>query len=71
MSYRRAWMLIDELNRQFGEPVVRAQPGGAKGGGATVTSAGQRILTAYRAAERKMREAAASEIAALEALLAP
>ena len=71
MSYRRAWMLIDELNRQFGEPVVRAQPGGAKGGGATLTASGQRILTAYRAAEKKMRDAAAPEIAALEALLAP
>lgn len=70
MSYRRAWMLIDELNRQFGEPVVRAQPGGANGGGAVLTAAGLRIVAAYRAAERKMHEAAAPEIAALEALLA-
>ena len=50
---------------------MKAQPGGVKGGGATLTSAGLRILAAYRAAERKMREAAAPEIAALEALLAP
>jgi len=71
MSYRRAWLLIDELNRLFGEPVVRAQPGGLKGGGAALTAAGERILNAYREAERKMRDAATAEIAALEALVAP
>ena len=71
MSYRRAWLLVDELNKQFGEPLVRAQPGGVKGGGAQLTPAGQRILRAYRDAERKMREAASAEIAALETLLAP
>jgi len=70
MSYRRAWLLVDELNRQFGEPLVRAQPGGPKGGGASLTAAGQRILRAYREAEIKMREAATAEIAALETLLA-
>jgi len=70
MSYRRAWLLVDELNRQFGEPLVRAQPGGPKGGGAALTASGQRILRAYRDAERKMREAAAPEIAAIETMLA-
>jgi molybdate transport system regulatory protein len=70
MSYRRAWLLVDEMNKQFGEPLVRAQPGGPKGGGAALTGAGQRLLRAYRDAERKMREAAAGEIAALETMLA-
>jgi molybdate transport system regulatory protein len=70
MSYRRAWLLVDELNRQFGEPLVRAQPGGPKGGGASLTAAGQQILRAYREAEKKMREAATAEIATLETLLA-
>jgi molybdate transport system regulatory protein len=70
MSYRRAWLLVDELNRQFGQPLVRAQPGGPKGGGAALTASGRKILGAYRDAERKMREAAAVEIAAMEALIA-
>ena len=70
MSYRRAWLLVDELNRLFGEPLVRAQPGGPKGGGATLTARGQQVLRAYRDAEEKMREAAAAEIAAIETLLA-
>jgi molybdate transport system regulatory protein len=71
MSYRRAWLLVDEMNRQFGEPLVRAQPGGPKGGGAALTPSGERVLRAYREAERKMREAASAEIAAMEALVAP
>jgi molybdate transport system regulatory protein len=71
MSYRRAWLLVDEMNRQFGEPLVRAQPGGPKGGGAALTPAGQKILRVYRDAERKMAEAAAAEIAAMETMLAP
>jgi molybdate transport system regulatory protein len=70
MSYRRAWLLIDELNRLFTEPLVRAQPGGPKGGGASLTAAGQAILTTYREAERKMREVGAQEMAAIEAMLA-
>ena len=70
MSYRRAWLLIDELNRLFTEPLVRAQPGGPKGGGAALTAAGLAILNAYREAERKMREVGAQEMAAIEAMLA-
>ena len=33
MSYRRAWLLVDDMNRSFREPVVTTQPGGAQGGG--------------------------------------
>ena len=31
MSYRRAWLLVDEMNQLFTEPVVSAHHGGAKG----------------------------------------
>jgi molybdate transport system regulatory protein len=70
MSYRRAWLLVDELNHLFGEALVTARPGGAKGGGATLTPQGERVVRIYREAERKMREAAASEIGAMEEALA-
>jgi len=30
MSYRRAWLLIDDMNRSFRAPVVATQPGGAR-----------------------------------------
>lgn len=70
MSYRRAWLLVEELNRTFGETLVTARPGGAGGGGAALTPAGERVAALYRKAEHKMRSAAAAEIAAIERALA-
>jgi molybdate transport system regulatory protein len=66
MSYRRAWLLVDELNQLFTEPVVSAHHGGAKGGGASLTDQGRRIVALYRDAEAKMRAAAQGEIDELE-----
>ena len=70
MSYRRAWLLVEDLNHLFGEALVTARPGGAKGGGAKLTPTGARIVDLYRDAERKMREAAAQELAGIEGALA-
>ena len=69
MSYRRAWLLVEDLNKAFG-PLVVAHPGGVRGGGAALTATGEKVVALYRAAERKMREAAAEEIAAIEGALA-
>ena len=55
MSYRKAWLLVEEMNRMFAKPLVAARPGGAKGGGAELTAAGAKVVALYRAAERKMR----------------
>jgi molybdate transport system regulatory protein len=66
MSYRRAWLLVDELNQLFTEPVVSAHHGGVKGGGASLTDRGRRIVALYRDAEAKMRAAAQGEIDELE-----
>ena len=71
MSYRRAWLLVDEMNELFAAPLVAAHHGGWKGGGAELTPEGRRIVTLYRGAEAKMRAAAAAEIAAIESGLAP
>jgi len=71
MSYRRAWLLVDELNQLFAAPLVAAHHGGPKGGGASLTEEGRRIVALYRGAEAKMRAAAESEIGAIEAALAP
>jgi molybdate transport system regulatory protein len=70
MSYRRAWLLIDELNQLFATPLVSAHHGGAKGGGAALTEQGRRIVVLYRDAEAKMRAAAQTEIDAIEHELA-
>jgi molybdate transport system regulatory protein len=66
MSYRRAWLLVDELNQIFAEPVVAAHHGGAKGGGASLTEQGRQVIALYRDAEAKMREVAHGEIDELE-----
>ena len=51
MSYRRAWTLVDELNRMFRDPLVEARPGGAHGGGARLTDAGNDVARRYREIE--------------------
>ena len=71
MSYRRAWMLVDEMNRDFRAPLVTATAGGAKGGGARVTDAGRDALARYRAMERKAADGIAAEIADFATLLVP
>jgi molybdate transport system regulatory protein len=48
MSYRRAWLLVDTMNRCFAKPLVETHPGGGKNAGARVTSAGETALAAYR-----------------------
>ncbi|MEH3085782.1 MAG: LysR family transcriptional regulator [Xylophilus ampelinus] len=71
MSYRRAWVLVDEMNRALVAPVVSAATGGSHGGGTTLTAAGHAIVRHYRAVERKAHAAAAEDLAALTRLLAP
>src|SRR5580704_2388429 len=51
MSYRRAWLLVDDMNHCFRDPVIEAQPGGARGGGAVLTAFGQKLVARFRAIE--------------------
>lgn len=69
MSYRRAWLLVDAMNRDFRQPLVEAATGGAGGGGARVTPAGLDALARYRDMERKATAAIAPDLAAFAALL--
>ncbi|CAB5668581.1 Transcriptional regulator modE [Delftia tsuruhatensis] len=71
MSYRRAWVLVDEMNRALQTPAVNTAAGGAHGGGASLTSTGEAIVRHYRAIETTARMAAAADIAALTRLLNP
>ena len=69
MSYRQAWLLVDELNRMFREPVVTAQTGGGGGGGAVVTETGNDIVRLYREMQRRAYSASTPEIRSLKRLL--
>ena len=70
MSYKRAWQLVDTMNAMFRAPLVQSSRGGAKGGGAVLTDAGQAVLAEYRALEDKAREAGSENIARLQTMLA-
>lgn len=71
MSYRRAWLLIDTMNRCFKTPVVETEAGGNRGGGTRLTALGARVVRSYRLIEARAAKAGALEIAALTRLLAP
>lgn len=54
MSYRRAWLLVDAMNRCWQHPLVETTPGSAKGGGARVSSFGQTVLAHYRGLQSRL-----------------
>ena len=62
MSYRRAWLLLDDLNRTLGQPVTTASVGGAGGGGAQITPFGRHVIAAFRAIEQAATTAAAQQL---------
>ncbi len=68
MSYRRAWALVEELNAVLGTALVVATTGGAGGGGARLTPAGNALVAGYRAIERQATVFAARQMAGLDAL---
>jgi len=47
MSYRRAWLLVQDLNEVFSRPVVAKWLGGKSRGGATLTRAGEKLVRSY------------------------
>lgn len=58
MSYRRAWQLVDTMNRCWHEPLVETAPGVTHGGGARLTPAGQTVLAHYRKLEAALQDTA-------------
>ena len=65
MSYRRAWLLVEEINQTLREPAVTAETGGVRGGGAMLTPVGKQIIELYRAIESQARTAAGGEFRAI------
>jgi len=47
MPYRKAWLLIDSMNRQVAKPYVVTSAGGRKGGGTRVTPEGEKAIAAF------------------------
>ncbi len=57
MSYRRAWLLVDVMNRTFRTPLVHSSAGGRAGGGAGVTDEGRKVLAKFRELEQAVQAA--------------
>ena len=68
MSYRRAWLLIDTMNRNLRAPVVAAGAGGAQGGGAALTPLGAEVVQRYRRIEARATTATAVDLRRLRDL---
>jgi molybdate transport system regulatory protein len=62
MSYRRAWLLVDELNHLFREPAIETKQGGRSGGGAALTTFGEELLQRFRAMEARTMQTLAADL---------
>jgi molybdate transport system regulatory protein len=69
ISYRRAWDMLDSINRNCPIPLVETATGGVKGGGAKLTARGQALLRCYRELETRVRQTVSVEAAELIKLL--
>ena len=68
MSYRRAWLLLQDIEAVMGAPVVAGESGGAKGGGTSLTKLGRVVVAQYRAIEKRASRSVAAELRTLSAL---
>ena len=69
MSYRRAWLLVEEINAALRAPAVAAASGGKQGGGAAITPVGEQVITLYRAIERTAHKSAREQFRAIDRLM--
>jgi molybdate transport system regulatory protein len=68
MSYRRAWLLLQETEEMMKEPIVAAKTGGTRGGGTSLTKFGQAVVESYRAIEAGAQRSAAAELRLLASM---
>jgi len=70
MSYRRAWLLVEEMNRCFQQPLVATATGGAKGGGASITALARDVITCYQHMQKRADSAVEKDMSYLRSLMA-
>jgi len=65
MSYRRAWLLLDDMNRSFDSHVARASVGGVGGGGVTLTEFGQQLIDEFRTLQSGLQALTSARLRAI------
>ncbi|MGH6611383.1 MAG: winged helix-turn-helix domain-containing protein [Burkholderiaceae bacterium] len=71
MSYKRAWELVTAINEKFAEPVTMSMPGRNVEGSTQLTPFGERVITLYRAVERRAAQSTAAALQELSAASRP
>jgi molybdate transport system regulatory protein len=71
ITFRRAWTVLDELNRAFKTSVIATRSGGLDGGGARLTDFGREVAARYRAIEAIAAHGTERDLATLEAAVSP
>ena len=69
MSYRKAWLLIQEMQKTFDGPIVTAEAGGVSGGGTQLTELGNSLLKIYRRVESRAADAVAGDLGTLSGMV--
>jgi len=69
MSYRKAWLLIQEIQKTFDGPIVTAEAGGLSGGGTHLTELGTGLVKLYRRVESRATDATRADLDSLSALV--
>jgi molybdate transport system regulatory protein len=70
MSYRRAWLLIEDINSRLAKPAVMRTKGGTQGGSSDLTDTGKRLVELYRELEARAYSGSRADIRALTDLFA-
>lgn len=68
MSYRRAWLLLQDIEATMGAPVISAETGGLRGGGTSLTKLGRAVIEHYRKIEERAQKSVDAELRALSAM---
>ncbi len=65
MSYRRAWLLVANLNKMFDKRVTTSATGGRRGGGMILTPFGKSVIVTFQRLEKDLARRANPRLALL------
>jgi molybdate transport system regulatory protein len=68
MSYRRAWLMVENVNEALSKPAVTSVQGGYYRGGSVLTDAGEKIIQIYHSVEGRTMTSAYQELRAIARL---